>query len=502
LIFSDLLNKNNLAVNTDQWYYSTEIRVLSTQFVYRIGLLLFPHDWHLARTFSISILLLILIAAAVFLVKEAGLGKPGLLAVGFMVWPFGQLYSSFVLFICFYISYIVISLLSIALLLRILHFHCEHHRPAVIQTVILAMLCFCAGLGGVRQMMICYVPLFAAAFVMYAERMIQADRLLSVRQLRKDAPQESLFLLLSLFSCVSAGAGYLINVRFLSQRYHFQHFSDSNFGHFTFTSLADCYSDFISLFGWQDGVDILSKKGIANVLSLLMGMLILYTAARLFRKRKELSLYHRILNGFFISLLLLDGFVFSCTSAYGAPYWIPILPFSLLILAIGYRNGSVKRPVPDRILCLVAVLSVILCSLCTMRNPFNPSNPIDNRIAAPAEWLVNNGYTQGYATFWNSDVLTELSNGKIEMWSVWNHGDAQNTDDLVLYEWLQPVSHKDQVPSGRFFILLRDDEADAVSAPALSEMPDHIVYHDNGYVIYSFDSMQDYLRLKSEKTGS
>jgi hypothetical protein len=72
----------------------------------------------------------------------------------------------------------------------------------------------------------------------------------------------------------------------------------------------------------------------------------------------------------------------------------------------------------------------------------------------------------------------------------------------VLYEWLQPVSHSDQVPSGRFFILLREDEADAVSAPALSEMPDHIVYHDNGYVIYSFDSMQDYLQLKSEKTGS
>ena len=43
-----------------------------------------------------------------------------------------------------------------------------------------------------------------------------------------------------------------------------------------------------------------------------------------------------------------------------------------------------------------------------------------------AGWLEEQGYTRGYATFWQANVLTELSDGAIEVWQV---------EDLAAVDW-------------------------------------------------------------------
>ena len=46
MILSDLLNKEG-SIISHNWFYSTELKVVNLQWFYRLGLLLFPDDWHL-----------------------------------------------------------------------------------------------------------------------------------------------------------------------------------------------------------------------------------------------------------------------------------------------------------------------------------------------------------------------------------------------------------------------------------------------------------------------
>ena len=46
MILADLLNREG-SVISHNWFYSTELKVVNLQWFYRLGLLLFPDDWHL-----------------------------------------------------------------------------------------------------------------------------------------------------------------------------------------------------------------------------------------------------------------------------------------------------------------------------------------------------------------------------------------------------------------------------------------------------------------------
>ena len=55
MVLADLLNEEGGFLSTN-WYYSTELRVVSPVPVYQLGLLPFD-SWHMARTFSVAVLL-------------------------------------------------------------------------------------------------------------------------------------------------------------------------------------------------------------------------------------------------------------------------------------------------------------------------------------------------------------------------------------------------------------------------------------------------------------
>ena len=103
--------------------------------------------------------------------------------------------------------------------------------------------------------------------------------------------------------------------------------------------------------------------------------------------------------------------------------------------------------------------------------------------------LEEGEYLNGYGTFWNGNVLTELSNGKIDAY-VWR----EKIDDL--YHWLQFVSHDYIKPSGKVFMLLKGSEKDLVSwANNLSKAS--ILYQSDEYVVFGFDSYEEMKALLS-----
>lgn len=105
----------------------------------------------------------------------------------------------------------------------------------------------------------------------------------------------------------------------------------------------------------------------------------------------------------------------------------------------------------------------------------------------------------GYATFWNANVLTELSDGKIEVWQ-WCGGQdlpehSSDIDDMT--QWLQLASHMVEHPSGKVFALFTREEFE--SNPWRKNLhPEDVIYENEEYIVMSYPD-HDTMKATLEK---
>lgn len=62
-------------VLSQNWYYSTELRVFCQQLLFKLGLLVFPGSWHAARMLAQGLLSALLAGSYLFFARGAGFGK-------------------------------------------------------------------------------------------------------------------------------------------------------------------------------------------------------------------------------------------------------------------------------------------------------------------------------------------------------------------------------------------------------------------------------------------
>ena len=572
MMLGRLLNSTG-GVITDKWHYSSELRVLNTQLVYRLAMALFPDNWHYARVFSVAVFLMIL--SALLLVNAAKLGTAGLWWCAAVVLPVGQWYGWNVIYNSYYIPHIAISMVSVALIIAysrsaksqttvqqesqtapvlLSQTAVQQQRQKITapegqvtvpatgtdsngivsskQIIILLLICllgFVAGLGGTRQLMICYAPAFIAAVTIYMEKLFARygeNKSLKPLELAASGENKSPkpLLLAASLMLVSSTAGYLVNSNVFSTIFSYTNYSEIKINDFSLESVISCIGDLIAQIGWQGDQQLLSLRGIAGVLGVCAGFASLYMLYRIIRNRKS-ELSQRFLFLFIGISIIICLIVYSQTSIYNCSYWIPLLPFVILALIMGVEDWiSEKKPemgvedwpggkktggdvtenhvsATDKIqtfmfgnlqTIIFAVITTVFffCSIATMQTPYISWVPNDLTIQSVADWLVENGYTQGCATFWNSDVLTELSDGKIEMWTV------NEMNELDTNQWLQETSHDTQMPDGEFFIITTPDEytqnAETWKLPTLT---DYLVYGDDNYFVFAFDSVEEYMGM-------
>ena len=84
MMLSNFLNQEGRIISKI-WYYSTELRVVSVQWVYRFTLLLFPNDWHMARTVGMAIMLAAFAGLMLLLARSIGLGRIGVWMAGVLM---------------------------------------------------------------------------------------------------------------------------------------------------------------------------------------------------------------------------------------------------------------------------------------------------------------------------------------------------------------------------------------------------------------------------------
>ena len=216
--------------------------------------------------------------------------------------------------------------------------------------------------------------------------------------------------------------GYAVNAKWFAANYQFQGQDYIAFGPFDPDRLAALVNALLAAFGWEKG-SFFSPTALFNLAAVLwLGFSVVW-AVRLARGGAAVPLPHGCSGRFtwlgFAVLFFLYGFT---NSGMSDRYVLPLTVFAVPLVEtwLPQAKRSFRRQpcrafaLPGRVLALHGVAQYCTAAAATNTN-------VDL-----AAFLVNNGYTQGYASFWDGNILTELSDGRIEVWGL-----AQNTEPEV-----------------------------------------------------------------------
>lgn len=476
MILSDLLNKEGTIISHN-WFYSTELKVVNLQWFYRLGLLIFPNDWHLARTFGMAITLALFAAAMLFFVKCAGLGRAGLWMVGTLLWPFGQHYLVYAIYGGYYLVYTFFYMLVLALVLRSLNADKKH---CALQWVLACVITAVAGMNGVKQLMVFHAPLCLAAAILLVLALHscgKTDWKAALDVCRKEVR----LLVASLVTAVAAAAGYFVSNAVLSRMYDFKsyNFIVWNRDEDWFT-LDRILMDFFHEFGYENGSGVFHFGGIAAAVGLLLGCWMFFCIVRLLLRLDKLERNDKLLVLLLVAMLAVCGVAYTYFHEYYLYFWLMNMPVAIAVMAVEIKTEDFHILGARQLLGVGLAVCFTLCAVSTVRQEQEHPYLAHKGLNTAAEWLVDNGYTQGYSTFWNGNAMTELTSGKLEVWTL------QSLDRDDVPNWLQPKSHLTTDPEHPFLLIDTETDGPAENAKLIQYGDCTEVYNDGRYVIYDF----------------
>lgn len=408
-----------------------------------------------------------------------------------MMIPFSYDYFEFVLMNVYYIPNLVFLLLVISIAISVMN--SKNHKNILI--TLSALLSVACGTNGARMILMLFIPLFLTAIL---------NRVLSVKtnglNITNMMYKSNRLLLISIVDTIGVVLGYLINAVILSKNYYFLKWNVSLHG-ITFDNMPKVLSGFARELGYSSGTNT-AQAYIADFFSVAVIALTVFFIIYALTHKEKIS------DGFFIislftlfAVIVFIGLYLVADMLYWDRYNIPIIICSFFVILCGLQEYKTTKFRNSKavLLCTLAVLMVITASM-----QYWTISRMDKtkELRAIAEWLPENGYYNGYATYWNANVLTELSNGQEEMYSWVDAGQEGGnlmetvSDPTHIFKWLQPMSHSENKPEGKVFMLLTGDEAKYCQWKLDYS---HVVWGTDNYIIYGFDSFDDYL---ASTTGS
>lgn len=473
MVLGQLLAQNNELMTT-KFYYSTEMRVLSIQLVFALCFKLF-RDWHVIRMVVMVCLWVILIVAYYFLCRAMECRKYFLLTALLLFAPVSSCYFEFMLVAACYIPYVAIAFAALAL--NEVYFKAQPDRKKfwLVVSVLLALV---AGLGGPREIIALYAPLgLAAAAELVWERNNETKR------------QQFIY---AAFVGAAALLGYALNMLVLARIYHFATWGWLGFQLADGSRMVEIFSSFLQLFGARGtGTEYVFTCAVSVMWIVLTIGCIVYAYTH------EVSDGYRRLADFTVAVYLLYFLLYSVTNMlFSARYGILNTVLSIPLLAMAANEVHLNESKRQWLLAVVATATIAVGALVLFRIAGEDQTTAQRDVT---EKLLAEGYVNGYATFWNANVLTELSDGKIEVWQ-WCGGQdlpehSSDIDDMT--QWLQLASHMVEHPSGKVFALFTREEFE--SNPWRKNLhPEDVIYENEEYIVMSYPD-HDTMKATLEK---
>lgn len=469
MLLAKLLNEEHRLISKN-WFYSTELRVLNIQIFYSLFFHIF-RDWTMVRTATCMVSYLLMLVSYYYMLHQMGYDRIYAVSAIFLLLPVSDGYFEFVLLALLYASFISICFFAIGM---VFHYGKASARMKKILLILTIILAFMAGLGGNRHVAALYLPLLGAV-VLHA--LIQ----------RKITD----YLICTVIAFVSSCVGCLINIIVLTPDYHFASWSGSGMTlRVSMEGFHNLFFGTLRYFGYSYGgaPGTPLASAFSCVLTLIMVVCLLLTLIRKIRKPDEIWL----LTLYFTCVYIVFWGIYTFTNMYYSDrYNMQTMTFVIPIIACTLYDMEWKK---HRKLCMIGggviVGGILISSAFRYARYGSMDKTKEWRLIA--EYLVEEqGISEGYATFENGNVLTELSDGEIEVW-VWNNLPSKY-DVEEIDQWLQEAAHLTVKPKGRMFFLFTNEEYEACPLKAALDSRE-ADYRTDNYRVFIFDNREEMLQ--------
>lgn len=511
-----VLGKNNIEENkflSKNFYYSTEVEVLNSAHIYQMMLLLFPDNWHLARLGAVIVNMFILGAGFIYMARAFTMDAPWIIiTLSAILLPFSIGYMFNMTFGCFYQVFTATVFFDIGSILRFLN-----KRKKALYLSLLVIVNFIISLSGIRMIMFSAMPIAVTCFYFLICAATKINRLSDVKKL-----PEWKIVFGGLINGLSIVLGYIVNKKIIVPNYFVDEYISTVLRQFSISDVLIHIQYIFEYLGFVGEIPLFSLSGIFSIVTIILFLLLVISLLSLFREsirtdftfknkiisykddidnqveefskkqRETVSLTERFIIVFCISSIFL-GILINVSSPkgrvvgnLGVSYYMP--GFVLLIVtAFMYltKISCVRRWV-NYIFVIVLYLVFAGKSVVTVRDNMYSS---DSHYEQTADWLVENGYTEGFATFWNGNVLSEASDGRIEVWVLW---DLENSQ---IYKWLQKTSHSSIYPEGKCFVYATSMQVfeKKVNTEFMESIAERSIILPNDDRLYLFNSGKEYM---------
>lgn len=484
MIFSRLISQEK-GIFTQSWYYSTEINLLHTPLVMAPLFWIFT-DWHVIRVVTGAILFLLLLVSYFYFCRQAGHNKWHILFASILILPFGWSYLKYILFGYYYANYIMISFFCLGMIYRLGNPQKKKGRAAV--WTIYLILSFLAGLGTIRQLIVFFYPLCLAGLILLLIFMKdeislgQVTLMESIKKFLKAAPKNTYF---RYFFTMCAGAliasiGYVMNVLVLRNIYSFNSYDHTEFVEIDFNRLGEIFTGHFYVLGYEKHREILSVFGINNMLSLILVVILAVMLFLMVKNIKHYKTTSQVSIMYLTCALLFNLFIYVFSNLYAERYILPYLVFFIVILNIFMEEYDAT--VHIRRWTGTVVMGIILfTSLVQYGQWIGAENEHDK--SDLLAFIEDRDYEFGMASFWNCNIIMELTNGRVTMRNVY----TAKWDTLENEHWLEIKSYEHLVSEKPMFILLNAKEYEKnKELPHFAE--EYLAYEDGTYYLFEYDS--------------
>ena len=480
LVLAKLLSQEGRLL-TEDWLYGSELRVFYSQLIFTPLFSVFD-SWRALRFTGTLIMLIALVLAFYWFCRETDNRGSFALTAMLMLLPLSRIYFDVLYKFTYYLPHAVMGFAVPAAVWGYARCKGEGRRGRARLLLALGLLLsFAVGLNGMRLLLTLFAPLLLSALLLL--------------WLNQNAGAERGFLAGCALVSAAAVCGCAVNVLYLAKKFTVLDVTGISFTAFNLEGLEQVLGGLLQAFGYRSGENVFSLPLLYCALGGLLFVLSLYSSFAILKNREDYTQKQQFAALFYLVSLTVLCLLYCLTSmVFTVRYVVQAAVLGLLPIVSCFRQKE-RYGRAGRLIILGLCCFALLCGALHYNEMRKEDKTGTQRQCV--DFLVENGYTQGYASFWNGNVVTELSDGALELW-VWDEKFAQLTDPDEIVGFLQAKSHLRPPEEGKVFVLLSANE-DYYCEFARNFKAENVIFktenYETGaldeYIVYGFESYEE-----------
>ena len=471
LLYSSISAQQNKFMLTD-WYYSTELRVFHTNLVFTPLFQIFS-DWHMVRVVGSIIIILIFLACLYLFTNAINLKKLFPIIATLLLIPFSEIYFSYILVNMYYSTYFILELLVLSTL--ILSVKQENKKARFGLLALSAIFSFVAGLCGARLIINLFLPMALTVFI------------LLIANLKSDKKEYYKKLFISTFIvCVISAIGLIIYMFCLSGKFDLLYkFGSTNSFKITFN--VDNILQMIA--------NVIDLSSTNRLIGFMYCLLFIVSFIIIFIKKFKSNEEDKVIAVYTVcSMVAITAISVFTTITVNIQYALLPWIFSIFVIASGFKCIFFNKKIYQYLIAFCVIAIIFLPSSINQYIKFWNRQDNQEKISV-MNVILENGAYNGYASFWEANVLTELSDGKISVrhFAPYYYPDNINIDDN--YKWLIQKSLLESKPEGKIFVIMAKNEYSYAALTQYFTNFDYVEYETSNYYLFIYDSYEQMVEV-------